>query len=151
MIYKDYDSDKPYVVVHYEGLGVQESPLVEKETVAYCNTEEEANKVSNQMFIMMNSHADIVSSWTNNHYLIHINISTETGKQLLKKFKEKFDADLKEGIESGRYGEPIECDGNLIYIEKISVYDEQKHLSVPSTQSAEMIFLDFTKEHGDNK
>lgn len=95
MEYREYPSNKTYIVVHKTGFGVMENPYIEKEVVYDSNSLKDAKKRADELEIQNNSAEDIKSSWRSNTYWININITTKQGKKLLAKFGKEFDEKMK--------------------------------------------------------
>lgn len=95
MEYREYPSNKTYIVVHKTGFGIMEAPYVEKEVVYESNNLKDAEKKADEFEIQNNSPKEIKSSWVPNTYWININITTKQGKQLLDKFGKEFDEQMK--------------------------------------------------------
>lgn len=95
MEYREYPSNKTYIVVHKTGFGVVESPYLEKEVVYESNSLKVAQKKADELEVQNNSTEEIKSSWVSNTYWININTTTKQGKKLLEKFGKEFDRQME--------------------------------------------------------
>jgi hypothetical protein len=80
--------NKPFVVQHYEGHGVVESPHVDLEYVKDFDTLEEAQLFSDNRYPK-------VTNWDWNHCKVIVNTSTKEGKRLYDIFSKEFEEKLE--------------------------------------------------------
>lgn len=104
MEYREYPSDKTYIVVHKTGFGVMEAPYIEKEVVYGSDNLKDAKEKASELERQNNSAENIRSSWRYNTYWININTKTKKGKKLLGEFGKQFDRKI-EKVKNGNYTE----------------------------------------------
>jgi len=77
---------KTFIIRHTTGVGVMESPLVEKEIMFETDDEKEAEKQAIKLTKYYNSPEDLETTWYSNRYVIQVNTITDKGKELHKEF-----------------------------------------------------------------
>lgn len=82
---------KLYLVTYSEGIGVMESPSIDKGIVADFDEYADAKKKAEELFLLYNSKEQIDSGWTSHHFKVCINTNLKQGKLLYKIWSEEFD------------------------------------------------------------
>jgi hypothetical protein len=77
---------KTFIIKHIQGVGVIESPFVEKEIMFETDDEKEAEKQVIKLKKYYNSPEDLETTWYSNRYQIQVNTLTDKGKELHKEF-----------------------------------------------------------------
>ena len=144
------------------GFGVMEAPYIDEEIVFETDSEDEAITESKKLRNINNTPEQIKSSWVPNTYWVHVNTSTEKGKELLDIFEKEVEERLKK-IQSQSNYKKIEIDGITIHTTTDdTLFDNPTKISgqtmgevmwngkewVPktnATQSSSFMFLDLTK------
>ena len=121
MEYREYPSDKTYIVVHKTGFGVMENPYTEKEVAYESNSLKDAKDKANELERQNNTEENIKSSWIYNTYWININTTTPEGKKLLKKFGKEFDRKMEKAKE-GNF-KAYKVGDQTIYMQHCEAFD----------------------------
>lgn len=103
MNYREFDSDKVFIVMHKKGTGVMEDPYTDVGIVYETNSKDEADLKAYELFHANNSPEAIKSTWCQNTYWVIANTNTEIGKKLLLDFENEHEKQVKEAKESGNY------------------------------------------------
>lgn len=136
MTYKEYQGfTKAYIVVHCTGFGVMEAPYVEHDVVFETDDIDVAMATGKDLIIKNNSIKEIESSWIPNTYQINVNILSEKGKSLHKKFKKDFDDRLAKIKECGEH-KTYKYNGMTIYMQPHPAFDEPDHGSETNNKKA---------------
>ena len=122
MTYKEFESDKIYIVEHSTGYGVMESPLEVQGIMLETNDKEEAERVAKTLYEQYLTPGEKESSWINNHFQVAINTSTVEGNTLLEEWRKGFKKNWNEAMKGGRFTEYV-VNGNRVLLEKDDLYD----------------------------
>jgi hypothetical protein len=81
MNYREFDSDKAFIVMQKSGFGVMEDPYRDVGVVFETNNEQEARDKSKELLEANNTPEQIKSSWIPNTYWVMGNYNSEPGKK----------------------------------------------------------------------
>ena len=115
MNYREFKNiDKTFVVIHNNGFGSQESPIIEMDVVYETNDFIEAENMAKTLQTKNNDD----NGWNYNTYDIGINTLTTEGNKLLQEF-------LNQHRDDKKYYHFVDG-GKKVYVEKCDEYDFPK-------------------------
>ena len=126
MVYKDFDSNYTYVVMHQQGLGVMESPIQDVEILFETDDLAEAEKKAKKFSKIYVSDKQRKSGWVNDHFTIYTNTSTEEGKELLEEWKKEFKKEWEAAQSNSNFIAYQMENGTKVLIEHNELFDGPK-------------------------